>query len=340
MYRRLILATAALTFVLIVLGAYVRLSDAGLGCPDWPGCYGELTPHHAADDIAQAEAAQPGGPVSVPKAWKEMVHRYLAGGVGLLILAIAFTAWRRRRELRQSPWLATVLVAVVGLQALFGKWTVTMLLKPAIVTGHLVGGMTTLALLVWLAMRQTEASRAAVAASPGLRAAAALGFLLLAAQIVLGGWVSTNYAALACTDLPTCHGAWLPAMDFGNAFHLVRELGRTADGALLPLDALTAIHWMHRVGAVIVLCYLIGLGLALTRHAGLSLSGRLLIFVVCLQFSLGLANVAFSLPLPNAVAHNGGAAALLALMVVINFKLSATPSVARSPGVLHESAAA
>lgn len=164
----------------------------------------------------------------------------------------------------------------------------------------------------------------------------ALTFIL----IVPGAYVRLSDAGLGCPDLPTCHGAWLPAMDFGNAFHLLRELGRTAEGALLPLDALTAIHWMHRVGAVIVLCYLIGLGFAPTRHAGLSLPGWLLIFVVCLQFALGLANVAFSLPLPNAVAHHGGAAALLALMVVINFKLSATPSVARSPGVLHESPAA
>lgn len=337
MYRRLVFVTAALTFVLVVLGAYVRLSDAGLGCPDWPGCYGELTPHHAAEEIAQAEAARPGGPVSAPKAWKEMVHRYLAGSVGLLIVSIAVMAWRRRRESEQAPWLAMALVAVVGLQALFGKWTVTMLLKPAIVTGHLIGGMTTLALLVWLALRQGGVRTPHPAAPARLRAAAAFGFVLLATQVVLGGWVSTNYAALACTDLPTCHGAWLPAMDFGNAFHIVRELGRTADGTLLPLEALTAIHWMHRVGAVVVLCYLTGLGVALARQP--ALPGRLLIAAVWLQFGLGLANVAFSLPLPNAVAHNAGAAALVVLMVVINFKLNAAPYAARSQGVLHESAA-
>jgi cytochrome c oxidase assembly protein subunit 15 len=323
LYRRLILGTAVLTFALVVLGAYVRLADAGLGCPDWPGCYGELTPHHAAAQIRAAEAFAPYGPVSMAKAWKEMAHRYLAGAVGLLIVAIAALAWRQRRALGQSPWLPTLLVALVGLQAMFGKWTVTMLLKPAIVTGHLIGGMLTLGLLAWLAARQLPAPpRCAVA--PGLRLAAAAALLVLAAQIVLGGWVSTNYAALACSDLPTCQGEWLPPMDFGDAFHVVRELGRSAEGEFLSREALTAIHWLHRVGAVITLGVLGALGLALLRAGATARLGALLLAAAGLQFALGLANVAFGLPLALAAAHNAGAALLVVVLVSINQRLAAS----------------
>jgi cytochrome c oxidase assembly protein subunit 15 len=320
MFRKLILFAAFLTFCVVVLGAYVRLSDAGLGCPDWPGCYGKITPHHAAGHIEEAHAAAPHGPVSMAKAWKEMVHRYLAASLGFLIVVIAAMAWRMRARLAQSPWLPTVLVGVVILQGLFGKWTVTMLLKPAIVTGHLVGGLTTLALLTWLAMRQA-ASRPGGRTSGGLRIAAALGFVLLACQITLGGWVSTNYAALACRDLPTCQGAWLPAMDFANAFHVVRELGQTASGELLSLSALTAIHWAHRVGAMLVAGYLLVLG-AMLAGAGMRSEGVLLVAMVVLQFCLGLSNVWFGLPLGIAVAHNGGAALLVVLLTVINFRVA------------------
>lgn len=320
MYRRLILFATLLTLCVVVLGAYVRLSDAGLGCPDWPGCYGKITPHHAAEHIEEAHAAAPHGPVSMGKAWKEMVHRYLAASLGFLIIVIAAMAWKMRARLGQSPWLATVLVGVVVLQGMFGKWTVTMLLKPAIVSGHLIGGLTTLTLLTWLSMRQA-ALRQDVRTSGGLRLAAALGLVLLACQITLGGWVSTNYAALACSDLPKCQGAWLPAMDFANAFHVVRELGQTASGDLLSTTALTAIHWTHRVGAVLVASYLLALG-AFLVGAGLRREGGLLIAMVALQFCLGLSNVWFGLPLAIAVAHNAGAALLVVLLTVINFRVA------------------
>lgn len=317
MFRKLVFLAAFLTFCVVVLGAYVRLSDAGLGCPDWPGCYGKLTPHHAAEHINEAQQAAPQGPVSMAKAWKEMVHRYLAASLGLLIIAIAVMAWRKREALGQSPWLATALVGVVILQGLFGKWTVTMLLKPAIVTGHLIGGLTTLTLLTWLALRQTSPRTPARAAT--LRGAATLGLVLLIAQIVLGGWVSTNYAALACTDLPTCQGSLVPDMDFANAFHVVRELGQTADGANLPLPALTAIHWTHRVGAVVVAAYMLLLGVLLMKR-GMRGEGRALHALVTIQFVLGVSNVIFGLPLAVAVAHNAGAALLLVTLVVINFR--------------------
>lgn len=324
MFRKLVFFATLMTLCVVVLGAYVRLSDAGLGCPDWPGCYGKLTPHHAAEHINEAYVAAPQGPVSMPKAWKEMVHRYLAASLGVLIVLIAGLAWRQRARLGQSPWLATALVGVVILQGLFGKWTVTMLLKPAIVTGHLIGGLITLALLTWLSMRHSR-WRPSRAVSAGLQTAALIGFVLLACQIFLGGWVSTNYAGLACTDLPTCQGRWLPDMDFGHGFHLVRELGQTADGAALPLPALSAIHWTHRLGAVVLAAYLIALGVLLMR-AGFARDGRLLHALVALQFLLGLSAVWFGLPLAVAVAHNAGAALLVMLLVVINFRVAKSAS--------------
>lgn len=335
-YRTLLLATVAMTFALIVLGAYVRLSDAGLGCPDWPGCYGHVTVIHASDHINAALAENPDGPVSFAKAWKEMIHRYFAGIVGLCIIGIAVIAWRNRREAATAPWLATLLIGVVVLQGMFGKWTVTMLLKPAIVTGHLIGGLTVLALLVWLYARTLTPSRTVAPAA--LRAFAALAFVVLAAQITLGGWVSTNYAALACADLPTCRGAWIPDMDIRNGFHVIRELGVDADGDTLAIEALTAIHWVHRVGAVIAALVIGALGFALRRSGYRRLGGALL-GVLTLQFLLGLANVWFSLPLPVAAAHNGGAAALVILMVLINYRVRAN-ALPRYSGVLHESHAA
>jgi len=335
-YRTLLLATIAMTFALIVLGAYVRLSDAGLGCPDWPGCYGHVTVIHASEHITAAQEANPEGPVTFAKAWKEMIHRYFAGIVGLFILAIAALAWRHRREAGASPVLATVLVGVLFLQAMFGKWTVTMLLKPAIVTGHLIGGLTVLTLLVWLYARTRGPAVPTV--SPATRALAVVAFVVLAMQISLGGWVSTNYAALACTDLPTCHGEWVPQMDIRNGFHIVRELGQSADGETLTMDALTAVHWMHRVGAIVAALVIGALGFAL-RAAGHRPLGTALLGVLALQIMLGLANVWFSLPLPLAAAHNGGAAALVILMVLINYRVRATAQ-QRVSGVLNESPAA
>ncbi|MBU0603481.1 MAG: COX15/CtaA family protein [Gammaproteobacteria bacterium] len=335
-YRTLLLATVVMTFMLIVLGAYVRLSDAGLGCPDWPGCYGHATVIHASEHINAALAENPHGPVSFAKAWKEMIHRYFAGIVGLCIVGIAVIAWRNRREPATAPWLATLLIGVVVLQAMFGKWTVTMLLKPAIVTGHLIGGLTVLAILAWLYARTLTPSR--LAAPMALRAFAALAFVVLAAQITLGGWVSTNYAALACADLPTCRGDWVPDMDIRNGFHVIRELGVDADGGTLAIEALTAIHWVHRVGAVIAALVIGAFGFALRRSGYRRLGGALL-GVLTLQFLLGLANVWFSLPLPVAAAHNGGAAALVILMVLINYRVRAN-ALPRYSGVLHESHAA
>jgi cytochrome c oxidase assembly protein subunit 15 len=313
---------ACFTFIVVVVGAFVRLTDAGLGCPDWPGCYGELTPHHAKDDIERAVAEQGGthGPVSLPKAWKEMGHRYLAGTLGLVILALAVWSWASRGEAAKSRFLATGILVLVTLQAALGMWTVTMLLKPVIVTLHLLGGMATLALLTWLAARGSPPVHPVVA-SGTLKFGAAVALLALIAQIALGGWVSTNYAALACVDLPTCHGEWLPEMDFKHGFQLVRELGMTAAGTHLAYEALTAIHWTHRVGAVIVSTILGLFGFALLKTPGLRHFGGLLLALLTAQVALGVTNILAGLPLAVAVAHNGGAALLLATLVVINFRL-------------------
>jgi cytochrome c oxidase assembly protein subunit 15 len=326
MYRKLAWFAVAYTLVVVVVGAYVRLADAGLGCPDWPGCYGELTPHHARDDIEKAVEEQGGthGPVSMGKAWKEMFHRYIAGGLGLLILAIAATAWLRRRELGQSPALATGILGLVIFQAALGMWTVTLLLKPVIVTLHLLGGMALLALLALLALRQ-QVPRPLPAAVTRLRPLGILALMVVIAQIALGGWVSTNYAALACTDFPTCHGEWLPQMDFGHGFQLVRELGKTAAGTHLSYDAITAIHWTHRVGALVTLAVVGALALLLLRNPASARMGGVLLAVLLLQIVLGIANVLGGLPLLLAAAHNAGAAILLLTMVVINFALSPKP---------------
>jgi heme a synthase len=319
MYRALVFSGVVLTFLVIVAGAYVRLEGAGLGCPDWPGCYGQwLGVPDEVHEVARAEQAYPGSPVDPARAWKEMFHRYLAATLGLLILAIALIAWRTRREIGRSPGLATLLGAVVAFQATLGMWTVTLLLKPAIVALHLLGGMTTFALMIWLALREIDPP-VVPAAARALRPWAALGLAVLAAQIALGGWVSANYAALACPDLPACHGRWLPEMDFGHAFHVLRELGVTAAGAPLSQGALVAIHWTHRVGALVTVLYLGALAVKGLRVPALAVYSGLLLALLLAQAALGIANVLARLPLGIAVAHNGGAALLLAALVMLNF---------------------
>ena len=319
-YRPLVYCAVVLTFLVIVVGAYVRLADAGLGCPDWPGCYGQLigVPDEA-HEIARAQKAFPGKPVDTSRARKEMFHRYLAATLGFLVAAITAIAWTRRRETGRAPVLAFALFALVVFQATLGMWTVTMLLKPAIVTLHLLGGMATFAVLLWLALRELDTQPPAAELARRMRPWAAGGLAVLGVQIALGGWVSANYAALACADFPACHGQWLPQMDFGNAFHVLRELGVTASGAPLSYEALTAIHWSHRVGALVTLVYLGTLALWALRAPPLRLAGAALLLLLLAQAGLGIANVLMRLPLALAAAHNGGAALLLAALVVLNF---------------------
>ncbi len=325
MFKKIIGFACLITLVLVMLGAYVRLSDAGLGCPDWPGCYGQLTPKHASTQISQAVAEQGGehGPVSMGKAWREMVHRYLASFLGLVIVVIAAMAVIHRKQLKQPLVLPVALVGVVIMQGLFGKWTVTMNLTPIIVTGHLIGGLTTFALLVWLWSRQ-QMPRVYVDPEPlaQLRPLALLAIVLLAIQIFLGGWTSTNYAALACSDLPSCNnGQWWPDPNFSDGFALNRELGRTATGQIINSNALVAIHLVHRIGAVVVFLYLGWLSGKVAR-ASEPVLGRTLGAVLIVQVLLGLSNIWFKLPLWVSVFHNGGAAVLLGVLVVINYRIS------------------
>jgi cytochrome c oxidase assembly protein subunit 15 len=323
-YRKLVWVTAFLTFDLIMFGAFTRLTDSGLGCPDWPGCYGQASPFQAHADISAAEAAMPTGPVTVMKAWIEMIHRYLAMVVGVLIIAIMVVAWRRwlrsnRSEPRFSPTLPTVLLAFVCLVGAFGAWTVTMKLQPIIVTIHLLLGMALLALLTWLGARQSDHAPLSRSAN-ALRLPAAIAIVILAIQIALGGWVSTNYAVLACTDFPLCHGSLVPEMNFADGFSLWRDLGKTAGGDYLPYSALTAIHWTHRNFAFVVIPVIAWVGYRALNTEGLQNIGRWLLIIVFMQFATGVATIFLKWPLMLAVAHNGGAALLVLLLTMLNFR--------------------
>jgi len=325
--KRVALVATGLALVVVVLGAYVRLSDAGLGCPDWPGCYGKVGVPTASHEVEAANQAYPERPVEAPKAWKEMVHRYFAGALGLLVFALGFLAWRARARQPGYPvGVPTFLVALIIFQALLGMWTVTLLLKPVVVMSHLLGGLTTLSLLWWVALRHGAQPRP-VRATPeavGLRPWALLGLVILVMQLALGGWVSANYAALHCPDFPTCQGQWWPPMDFADGFTLWRGLGIDYEGGVLPNDARVAIHVSHRIGALATFLYLGWLGLRLLRatpNSVLRTVGVVLLLVLFTQVSLGIANVVLSLPLLVAVAHNGVGAVLLLCVVALNHAL-------------------
>ncbi|HEX5806118.1 MAG TPA: COX15/CtaA family protein [Macromonas sp.] len=307
--------TLFLTFDLVLFGAFTRLTDSGLGCPDWPGCYGHASPLGASEAIAVAQTAMPTGPVTWSKAWVEMVHRYLATAVGGLILVLAVVSWLERKRLKISlrwPLLTLVWVCVQGA---FGAWTVTFKLFPAIVTLHLLGAMTLLALLRVQAVRYRHAMRASWATgghwSAGTRWAVGLVFALVLAQIALGGWVSTNYAVLACNEFPTCQQSWWPDMDFRAGFELWRELGHNSAGEILHFAALTAIHYAHRLMAYAVLLALLALAWRLWRVDRRRTEARVLLALAAWQLASGLSNVVLNWPLPAALAHTAGAAALI-----------------------------
>lgn len=318
-FRRLNLLTIALCFVVIVFGAYVRLSDAGLGCPDWPGCYGHLGVPSSDQHVAEANAAYPERPVEAHKGWKEMIHRYLASTLGLLIVTLALLSLRLRGQgaPRVLPW---VLVGLVIFQGVLGMWTVTWQLKPLVVTGHLLGGLTTLSLLTWMWLSSRPSREQAGPALPGwLRKLAALGLVAVALQIFLGGWTSTNYAALACPDLPTCHGRWLPETDYREAYTLWRGLGINYEYGVLDNRARVTIHFTHRLGAILLSLVLVTLALALMRRGGHWYRyGHAVLGALALQVLIGISVVHWQLPLLLADAHNAGAALLLLSLVALN----------------------
>ena len=321
-FHRLAVIAAILTLCVIVLGAWVRLSHAGLGCPDWPGCYGQLTWPDAASEIRIANEAFPERPVETDKAWREMVHRYLAGTLVLLVIGLNWLAWRHANA-SAFRFKTGILLALILFQAALGMWTVTLKLLPVVVMGHLLGGMATLGLLVWI----IYCSRYAQQYSPGsqlrkLRTLIFASLCVLILQIALGGWTSSNYAALACPDFPVCQGQWWPDTNFAEGFVLWREIGVDFEGGVLDLPSRTAIHMTHRIGAVITLALLLYAALRLVRVSTLQRSGVLLMSLVSLQFLLGILNVVLHLPLANAVAHNGVAALLLVVLVGLLYRTS------------------
>ncbi len=366
--RRLAWLATSFALLVIVFGAFVRLSNAGLSCPDWPTCYGHVAWPQQAHAIANADAAFPDRPVETHKAWREQTHRFLAGTLGLLVLALALAAtWSTRHRLlavmvavvligagiplymaahyplssacaalgelilvaiallwRGEAWrrMAVLALAVVCFQALLGMWTVTWLLKPIVVSAHLLGGMTTFALLAWIACRLSFDGVGARASS--LHAVVVVGLIALVCQIALGGWTSSNYAALACgTDFPTCLGHWWPAVDFHQGFVLWRGIGVDYEGGILDVAARSAIQIAHRIGALVVFCYLAWLAHKVAR-AGLRWYGVGLGGLLVIQVLLGIGNVKLGLPLEVAVAHNAGAALLLFTLVTLLIRTQAS----------------
>lgn len=318
--RRLMAFACLLTLAVILLGAWTRLSDAGLGCPDWPGCYGHFTVPTAPADIAQGNALYPDQPLVAAKAWPEMIHRHFAKAIGLVILVFAAIAWRRKGRDGHPYRLAFFMLAWVIFQGLLGMWTVTLKLHPAVVMAHLLGGFTTFALcfLAWLRL----AGRPALAAPARLRRVAAAALLVLVVQIALGGWTSANYAAVVCgNSLPICQEGWSERLDFAEGFQPHHEDKASYEFGVKTLEGRTAIHVSHRFGALLTAGLLGLLAFWLWREPRHRALAGVLGGLLVLQLALGLANIHFLLPLPVAVAHNGGAALLLLALVAANYRL-------------------
>jgi cytochrome c oxidase assembly protein subunit 15 len=318
LFVRLARAGAVLAFVVVMLGAWVRLTDAGLGCPDWPGCYGRLVVPHPATS-AEELGSEYTRPLEAGKAWREMTHRYLASTLGLLCVALAVIAWRNRRDPAQPQRAPLALVALVVFQGLLGMWTVTLLLKPVVVVAHLLGGFATLALLVSLGRWRSSRFPSPTA---GLRALGLAAAAALVLQISLGGWTSANYAALACPDFPKCQTQWWPAIaDFEEGFVLWRGLGVDYEGGVLDHPARVAVHFTHRLGAIAAALLIALLGLSLVREAATRADGGAVLAVLLLQLSLGVSIVWFGVPLAVAVLHNGVAALLLLAVINANQRI-------------------
>jgi cytochrome c oxidase assembly protein subunit 15 len=322
---RLALFSVVFAVGVIILGAFTRLVDAGLGCPDWPGCYGHLSWPDEEHEIIAANEAFPHAPVELDKTWPEMVHRYLATGLGVLAIGLVGMAWRHRGP-GQPFKLPLFLLGFVILQGMFGMWTVTLKLWPQVVTTHLLGGFTTLSLLWLLTLRlenQPWQLAQLTARVQQLKPLAVIGLLIVIGQITLGGWTTSNYAAVACPDLPTCQAQWLPPMDFADGFDIFQHIGPNYLGGVMTNEARVAIHMSHRVGAIITLLYVGWLSLQLLRTPSVEVQrlGKITAAVLVTQFCLGLANVLFSFPLAVAVGHNAVGALLLLTLVTLNYRL-------------------
>ena len=325
-YIRFIHMATLLALIVVVLGAWVRLTDAGLGCPDWPGCYGSLIVPDQETEAAESNAAFPERPLDAAKAWNEMIHRYAATTLGLSILLAALLAWLNRRDAGQPVIWPVLLLGVVIFQGLLGMWTVTLLLKPLIVMGHLIGGLTTLSMCFWLLLehyrrQETIENRQRFIVRPALVA-----LIILICQIALGGWTSSNYAALACPDLPTCNGEWWPEnANFAEGFVLWRGLGVDYEFGVLDAPSRVAIHYTHRLGAMVTFLLLGFVALKFARQKTappMRLAGQLTIAALIAQVTIGIGVVWFGLPLSLATAHNGVAALLLLATINMNHAAS------------------
>lgn len=314
-FRKLATVGVILALIVIVMGAWVRLTDAGLGCPDWPGCYGKIIVPESPAAVEAANVAYPARPLEQGKAWREMIHRYAAGLLGLLVLALAIIAVRNRRTPGQPLIMPLCLLGLIIFQALLGMWTVTLLLKPVVVMAHLLGGLTTLGLLAWLALGPAGKK------AGNFPTFAAIGLTVLGTQIAIGGWTSANYAALVCPDVPTCQDQYWPDMDFAQGFILWRGIGVNYEGGVLGGAARTAIHVTHRFGALVTTFLLGWLALLALRRGGdtrVRWAGAAVALTLAAQVTIGVAIVKMTLPLSLATAHNGMAALLLLGVIVMN----------------------
>ena len=321
-FKKLLLLATITAFCLVVLGAYVRLSDAGLGCPDWPGCFGTLSVPESQTAIENAELNFPSQHIETAKAWKEMIHRYIAAFLGLMILLIGIISYKNKKILRVNPILPYATVLLVIFQALLGMWTVTLLLKPIVVSAHLIGGMTTLGLLTFVTHRYWGKIQTNIFRYKYEIFLVRFSLVVLFIQIFLGGWTSTNYAGLACTDFPTCHGALIPNLNFNDAFDLFRDLGKLSDGSPLPLAVFETIQWIHRLGALITWLFFGYLASVILKYKTMRSLGYILLFVITAQFIVGVANLLLHLPIILAVIHTLGAASLVVLAVILNSRIT------------------
>lgn len=307
MVKRFCLFATVFALIVVMLGAYTRLTDAGLGCPDWPGCYGAMI-------VPQEDGIEHG------KAWTEMVHRYVAGTLGLMILGLLIASWRKASSLYSCRGLTTTLLFAVIFQALLGMWTVTLLLHPTIVMGHLLGGMTIISLL-WLLYLRVNPLSGNISRSCCVSFALALGLFFVIIQIALGGWTSANYAAMACTDFPLCRETWWPDLHMQEAFSLLPKLDHNYDGGWLTHPARVTIHFIHRLFALLVFVYVSILAVWLAiKQTSLRKQAFITLALLFTQIGLGISNIVFLLPLPVATAHNGVAALLLLAMVTLNVR--------------------
>ena len=325
LFRRLLFFAVFLTFDLIMFGAFVRVTDAGLGCPDWPGCYGKITPIGAIDSIRAETALRPDGPVTVFKAWVEMLHRYIAAGLGVLVILLAIMASRLPGPSARLAWFTLFWII---LQGAFGAFTVTLKLMPLVVTLHLLGGMILFGLLLaqWVRVRPATPALTATSGASGFRPLVTIALAVLLCQIALGGWVSTNYATLACRDFPLCQGSLWPDMNFRAGFELWRRLGYQGDDQALPFQALTAIHFVHRLFAGVVFIVVGALALRLRRSELSRPIGNLILAVLALQVVTGLTNIFLDWPMAAAVLHTGGAAALMGLLLMVALPAWSAPA--------------